>query len=299
LDADVYRGTLVSRGKIVPLISSEVAGPLGLLHLPRLWLKALLLATDSLAEDWGCGPGGLDKRIAEYVGIDPGTFVPWIMKTFPTYPECEAWVRAHARSLDEAAIARSNAFLSTHGLPRGLGPKFRAFLGIDDARVDVGIRLNNFDDWMAVHGYVARYGVAGGAIVPAISPRTTGLLGIAQLPRHWLIALLRAAQLLPRDYPFADDRRTDAVLEQMGVAPATACAFVAAERPTYLQYEAWLRERSAVDPAAAERINAGLDAAAATEIETYDWDLLHRTLGERRASVATVPTTGIPAFSTK
>ncbi|MGZ4964624.1 MAG: DUF5069 domain-containing protein, partial [Limisphaerales bacterium] len=34
---------------IVPLISSGVAGPLGVLHLPRLWLKASLEACGKLA----------------------------------------------------------------------------------------------------------------------------------------------------------------------------------------------------------------------------------------------------------
>jgi hypothetical protein len=299
VSADLYAGTVVSRGKIVPVISSEVQGPLGLMHLPRLWLKALLHATNSLAEDWGCGPGGLDKRIQDFVGIDPEAFVPGLLQKFPTYPECEAWVRAHARSLDDESIARSNAFLSTHGLPRGLGPKFRVYLGIGDECVDVGIRLNNFDDWMAIHGYVARYGNAGGPIVPAISSRTTGLLGVAFLPRDWLIALLRAAQLLPPGYRYVDDRRADAVLEQIGVDPAAARAFIAAERPTYLQYEAWLRERSLIDAAVAERVSAGLNADAASEIETYDWNLLHQTLGERRASVTMPHTAGIFAFSTE
>lgn len=79
-----YQGTLVSRGRIVPLISSYVAGPLGLPHLPRLWLKALLHAKDMLAEDWGCGPGGLDRRIMEFVGIDGVAFMAWLMDIKPT-----------------------------------------------------------------------------------------------------------------------------------------------------------------------------------------------------------------------
>ena len=34
---------------LVPLISSGVAGPLGVLHLPRLWLKASLAARNKIA----------------------------------------------------------------------------------------------------------------------------------------------------------------------------------------------------------------------------------------------------------
>ena len=35
--------------KIVPLISSGIAGPLGVLHLPRLWQKVLLESLGQLA----------------------------------------------------------------------------------------------------------------------------------------------------------------------------------------------------------------------------------------------------------
>src|SRR5271167_3629047 len=87
-DLHPYRGTHVSRGRIVPLISSEVPGAFGLMHLPRLWLKALLHATDTLAEDWGCGAGGLDKITMDFVGIDSDAFVPWVLQDFPTYAEC-------------------------------------------------------------------------------------------------------------------------------------------------------------------------------------------------------------------
>lgn len=293
-----YLGTRVSAGRTVPLISSEVAGPLGLMHLPRLWLKALLLATGTLAEDWGCGPGGLDKRIMDCVGLDPETFVPWIMRTFPSYDACEAYVRAHARSLDAASIASSNHVLSTNGLPRGLVPKFRAYLGITDETVDVGIRLNNFDDWSAVHEQVLRHGAAAGPIVPAISPRTTGLLGVAQLPRRWLIALLDAEGLLPNGYRTAD-ANADAALAALDVDPAAARAFIAREHPGYLAYEAWLRERGHTDADALARANAALDTDAATEIERGDWALLHARLSERRAALAGVPAAGIRAFSSR
>lgn len=296
-DGDPYFGTEVSRGKIVPLISSEVPGTLGLMHLPRLWLKALLHATDTLAEDWGCGPGGLDKITMDFVGIDPDAFVPWLLQAFPTFAECEAWVQANARALDEASIARANRFLSSHPLPRGLGPKFRAYLDVEDDRFDVGIRLNNLDDWMAVHQYVGRYGAGAGSIVPAISPRTTGPLGVAGLPRDWLIALLGAEQLLPPSYRFADDLRAGAVLRQLGVDPSVAHAFIASERPTYVHYEGWLRVRASLGDATIEGINAGLDIDTARGVERYDWELLHRTLDARRRLIASTRNAGIYSFS--
>jgi hypothetical protein len=267
------------------------------MHLPRLWLKALLHATDTLAEDWGCGPGGLDKVTMDFVGIDPDAFVPWLLWAFPTFAECESWVQANARALNEDSITRANGFLSTHPLPRGLGPKFRAYLDVDDDRFDVGIRLNNVDDWMAVHHYVARYGAGGGPIVPAISPRTAGPLGVAGLPRDWLIALLRAEQLLPLDYRYADDPGAGMVLGELGVDRSVAHAFIATERPTYMQYEAWLRVQAALDDATIGAIDADFDFDAARAVELYDWELLHRTLDSRRRSSPTTRTAGIYSFS--
>ena len=44
--------------KIVPLISSGIAGPLGVIHLPRLWLKVSLEACGKLADGYpGIGQG--------------------------------------------------------------------------------------------------------------------------------------------------------------------------------------------------------------------------------------------------
>ena len=287
-----HMGTAVSRGKVVPLIGSDVRGSLGLMHLPRLWLKALLLATEHLAEDWGCGPGGLDKRTMDTIGVDAGEFVAWLLREFPTYAECETWIREHALALDAASIAQANDYLATSTLPRGLGAKFRAYLGIDDTRVD-GIRLNNLDDWMAVHQYVLRHDADGGSIVPAISPRTCGPLGIAQLPRFWLIAFLNASGVLPPDYRFADDPNGRELLRALGVGPAAAIAFIGAKRPTYLQFEAWLRERAAFD---AER-DANVDPDTATMIEAHDWELLHRNLAALRAMVERARTSGIYSFA--
>jgi hypothetical protein len=261
-----------------------------------LWLKALLLATDRLAEDWGCGPGGLDKRTMDTVGVDSNELVTWLVREFPTYAECETWVRERARSLDAASIARANDYLAMSTLPRGLGEKFRAYLGIDDVRVD-GTRINNLDDWMTVHQYVVRYGVDGGPIIPAISPRTAGPLGIASLPRFWMIAFLRASGVLVPDYRFTDDPGGRAMLQALGVDAAAAIAFIEAEKPTYLQFETWLGERAAIDPTTAERFNAYLDPDMAATVEAYDWDLLYRMLAAVRATAGPARTSGVYSFS--
>jgi hypothetical protein len=47
----------------VPLISTRTKGPLGLVHLPRLWLKMRLSAKGQLAEGYRAGEGGFDGKL--------------------------------------------------------------------------------------------------------------------------------------------------------------------------------------------------------------------------------------------
>jgi hypothetical protein len=67
----------------VPLISSGVAGPLGVLHLPRLWLKASLEAGGKLAPGYpGCG-SGYDQMVLDGLGIKRETFLNSAPFCFP------------------------------------------------------------------------------------------------------------------------------------------------------------------------------------------------------------------------
>jgi hypothetical protein len=271
-----YHGTTVSRGKIVPLISSYVAGPLGLIHLPRLWLKALLHAQDRLAEDWGCGPGGLDKIIIDFVGIDNAAFVSWLTTELPDYSVCETWVSNNAANLTPDAIAESNARLLRGRLPGDLNAQFRAHLGIDNDTLEVGIMLNTLDDLDTVY----RYAVANRAdlepIVPAVSPTTIGLLGLPQLPRQWLKDVLFGLSALPPQYPLVDESADREVLEHLGIDPKLARAYVRSAVPNYLDYERWIRERTT------ERCLESARNAEVTTVATIahrcDWALLHSML---------------------
>ena len=53
---------------IVPLISSGVAGPLGVLHLPRLWLKVSLEARGKLANGYPGIGKGYDMMVLDALG---------------------------------------------------------------------------------------------------------------------------------------------------------------------------------------------------------------------------------------
>ena len=93
----------------VPLISSGVAGPLGVLHLPRLWLKSSLEAQGKLATGYpGCGKG-YDQMVVDGLGLKRDAVIAFVKSSKPTYPQFEAWVKKHATHLDKASIDKLNS----------------------------------------------------------------------------------------------------------------------------------------------------------------------------------------------
>ena len=72
--------------KIVPLISSGTAGPLGVLHLPRLWLKVSLESRGKLAEGYPGIGKGYDMMVISALGLNPDAVKRFIANSKPTYP---------------------------------------------------------------------------------------------------------------------------------------------------------------------------------------------------------------------
>ena len=142
----------------VPLISSGVAGPLGALHLPRLWLKVSLEAAGKLAAGYPGIGAGYDTMTCNALGLDPEAVKSFITSNKPTYPKFEAWVRQNGKKLTKADIHRHNlailgychddatrkGILDASGLP-------------DDGSVLPGaVDLNNLDDWYEFHQAVLK-----------------------------------------------------------------------------------------------------------------------------------------------
>lgn len=135
--------------QIVPLISSGVAGPLGILHLPRLWLKASLAAAGKLHTDYpGCGKG-YDGMTLGNLGIKEDEFLAFIA-TKPTYVQLEAWVKNYPGvKLTQADIYKHNqAILGyVHGDDVRKGILDAAGLADDGSCNPGAVDLNNLDDW--------------------------------------------------------------------------------------------------------------------------------------------------------
>ncbi len=144
--------------EIVPLISSSVAGPLGVLHLPRLWLKILLHASGRLPEGYRHGAGGFDGLLCERLGIDAAAFIAFIEGERPDYLALEAWVTQHARDLSPHAIAAFNDRIRTGNMGDENAAKARARFKVADDTFANAIALNNLDDWSLAHAAVTAAG---------------------------------------------------------------------------------------------------------------------------------------------
>src|SRR3954447_19713917 len=84
----------------VPLISSGVAGPLGVLHLPRFWQKVSLEESGKLASGYPGVGKGFDAMTLAALGLEEQAVRDYIRQSKPTYPQFEAWVRKNANSLN-------------------------------------------------------------------------------------------------------------------------------------------------------------------------------------------------------
>ena len=140
--------------KIVPLISSGTAGPLGVLHLPRLWQKVSLAARGKLADGYK-GPGpGYDYMVIEALGLDKDTLVAFITDSRPTYAQFEAWVASQPGvKLDAATVGALNSAIAGYNHTDDVRATICAAAGIpnDAAAPKDAVNLNNLDDWSEFH----------------------------------------------------------------------------------------------------------------------------------------------------
>jgi hypothetical protein len=72
----------------------------------------------------------------------------------PSYPQCEAWVRAHATNIGAAAIAEHNALVDGAVKSPEAAAEFRQRLGVEDPTFVAGVALNDLDDWSAAHAAI-------------------------------------------------------------------------------------------------------------------------------------------------
>jgi hypothetical protein len=297
--------------KIVPLAGPTVKGPLGLAHLPRLWLKCVLGAAGLAPELYHTGYAGSNQTVIDSVGLNPDATLAFLA-TMPAYAAFEAWVRANATQLNPATIAASNAAIDAQQKPADNAAKARAFVGVTDPNERSSALLNALDDWATVHAdVVARRGTKIQPIVPAVSSQSVGPLGLMHLPRFWMKATLAATDALYETWNSGHKSGFDVwFCETAGIDLDTAIAHVQAEVPGYVAFEAWfkanakhisaaeiaahnaamhLRQKPA-EPAARERALLGIENAPdykpSIELnDLVDWHTIHADIVKAAAIV--------------
>ncbi|MBV8066911.1 MAG: DUF5069 domain-containing protein [Candidatus Eremiobacteraeota bacterium] len=144
-----------TKEKVVPLVSSGTAGPLGAVHLPRLWLKLSLAAVDALPEGYDeCGTG-FDAMTLSALGLERQKTIDFIRQKKPTYMEFEEWVVANGKT-DKATIERHNAAVRGYNHSDETGHKMRGASKIKDSSVKDAVSLNMVDDLDEIHRQLIR-----------------------------------------------------------------------------------------------------------------------------------------------
>ena len=138
---------------IVPLISSGTAGPLGVLHLPRLWQKVSLEQRGILASGYPGVGKGYDQMVLDALALNKDAVVGFIKTQRPTYPQFEAWVKKQPGvKLDKVTVDKCNAAVVDYHHDDATRKGILSAAGLkDDGRFKDAVTLNAFDDWTEAH----------------------------------------------------------------------------------------------------------------------------------------------------
>ena len=150
-------GSTQATQKVVPLISSDTAGPLGAIHLPRLWAKQTLAASGQLAEGYDeCGKG-FDQMTIDDLNLDRTKVIDYIRTQRPTYVQFEEWVvQQNGGKIDPAAIKRHNEAIRGYHHGDELASDMRRASGIKNESMKDAVTLNMLEDLDELHAQATR-----------------------------------------------------------------------------------------------------------------------------------------------
>ena len=141
------------------MIPCNVAGPLGVLHLPRLWLKVSLEARGKLAAGYPGIGKGFDQMVITGLGLNADAVKKFIAEQKPTYSAFEAWVKAQPGvKLDRNSVHRLNQSILNYHHAEDLSKEIRATTGFkeDGSVTSSACELNALDDWQSFHAAVLK-----------------------------------------------------------------------------------------------------------------------------------------------
>lgn len=141
------------------MIPCNVAGPLGVLHLPRLWLKVSLEARGKLAQGYPGIGKGFDSMVLAGLGLSADAVKTFIRDRQPSYAEFETWVKSQPGvKLDRASVYKLNqSILSYHHDDETRKEILRnAGYPDDNSVTGAAVELNALDDWASFHRAVLK-----------------------------------------------------------------------------------------------------------------------------------------------
>ena len=136
------------------MIPCSVAGPLGVLHLPRLWLKVSLEARGKLAAGYPGIGKGYDQMVIDGLGLNADAVRKFITDSKPTYGEFESWVKSQPGvKIDRNSVHRLNQSILNYHHAEDLAKEIRGSTGYteDGSVTSSACELNALDDWQAFH----------------------------------------------------------------------------------------------------------------------------------------------------
>ena len=134
----------------IPTITSGIAGPLGVLHMPRFWQKVSLSAVGKLHPDYPACGAGYDQMMLDAIGLDKEATLGYIQQNKPTYVQFEAWVQQNASNL--AGAQEFNAAVIGYNHDDATREGILNAVGLPGADIKDAVNLNNLEDWHDFHG---------------------------------------------------------------------------------------------------------------------------------------------------
>lgn len=144
--------TTPTTAKVIPTISSKVAGPLGAVHLPRLWAKLMLASRGMLPEGYDeCGDG-FDAMTLKALGLKRDEVINYIRTEHPKYMAFETWVVQKAGGrIDPATIEAHNRAILGYNHADATAASMRSSSGVNDSSIKDAATLNTLDDFDELH----------------------------------------------------------------------------------------------------------------------------------------------------
>src|SRR3954453_21312364 len=97
--------------------------------------------------------------------------------------------------------------------------------------------------------------------VPLISSGTAGPLGVQHLPRLWQKVSLDSQGKLAAGYPAIGGGYDSLVINALGLTPEAVTEFIKTKKPTYTEFEAWVKAQPGVklDQATISKLNSDIN----------------------------------------